>query len=67
MKGFIVYNSSDQHIHLNASKLSGPLTVHWIDPKSGRIIKEGETFAGGSDVELKSPQSGAIIMWATTK
>jgi hypothetical protein len=67
LKGFIVYSNSDQPIHLNASKLSGELTVHWIDPRNGRIVKEGETFVGGRDVELKSPQGGAIIMWATTK
>ncbi|RKR84337.1 hypothetical protein BDD43_4571 [Mucilaginibacter gracilis] len=66
-KGYIVYSNSDQPIHLNASKLSGQLTVHWIDAKSGRIIKEGETFFGGRDVELKSPQGGAVIMWASSK
>ncbi len=65
--GYIIYSSSDQPIHLNASKLSGELTIHWIDPKSGRIIKEDEKIVGGQDVELKAPQGGAIIMWASTK
>jgi len=67
MVGYIVYNNSNQPIHFNASKLSGELTIHWIDPKNGKIIKEGETMMGGQDVELKAPQGGAIIMWLSTK
>ncbi|MBW4889022.1 pectate lyase [Mucilaginibacter sp. HMF5004] len=66
-KGYIVYSSSGEPIHLKTSKLSGQLTIHWVDPSSGRIIKEGETITGGTDAELKAPQQGAVIMWASVK
>jgi hypothetical protein len=65
-KGYIVYCDSANPITLNL-KQSGTYTIHWINPKNGHIIKADETMQGGKDAELKSPQGGAVIMWASRK
>jgi len=64
-KGYIVYNADSAPINLNL-KESGSYTIHWIDARDGRIVKEDETVTGGKTVELKAP-GGAAIMWAQKK
>jgi len=64
-KGYIVYNNDGANtISLNL-KESGTYTIHWINPRSGQIIKQDENVAGGKTAELKAPQGGAVIMWAS--
>ena len=65
-KGYIVYNDSAEPIHINLAG-SGNYLIHWINPKSGQIIKADDVISGGKEAELKAPNGGAIIMWASLK
>lgn len=60
--GFIVYSNSALPIVLDSKGLNGPLSVSWIDPKSGREIKS-EKVEGGKMVELKKPVDAPIVLW----
>jgi len=66
-KGYIVYNASGSAINLPLANAKGNYVVRWINPKDGHIIKEDGTINGGKDVELKAPNGGNVIMWASHK
>jgi hypothetical protein len=66
-KGYIVYSTSGDAIHLNLANAKGSFIVRWINPRDGRIVKEDGSITGGKDVDLKAPQNGAVIMWASRK
>lgn len=65
-KGFIVYSDGSSSIDLDL-KQAGTYTIRWINPKNGQVIKADETVAGGKNVELKAPNGGAVVMWASRK
>jgi hypothetical protein len=66
-KGYIVYSTSADAIHLNLTNAKGNFVIRWINPKDGKIIKEDGNISGGKEADLKSPQGGAVVMWASRK
>lgn len=63
-KGFIVYNDSNNAIHLNLAT-GANYKVQWIDPQDGKILPGESTIKGGNNIEVKSPQRGTAILWLT--
>jgi hypothetical protein len=64
-KGFIVYNNTSDAIRLDLAANTN-YKVQWLDPKTGRVLSDGQQqLKGGNGVEVKSPTSGAAILWLT--
>ncbi|MBE9665263.1 DUF6298 domain-containing protein [Mucilaginibacter boryungensis] len=61
-KGMIVYNNTDNAIHLNLVA-NANYKVQWLDPKTGQVLTGGQQVKGGNGVEIKSPSTGASILW----
>jgi hypothetical protein len=65
--GYIVYCDSGNPVKLDLKNASNDFRVRYIDPKDGRLLKGEETVKGGKIIELKAPQSGALIFWIMKK
>ncbi|WP_221284553.1 DUF6298 domain-containing protein [Mucilaginibacter sp. SP1R1] len=63
-KGFIVYTDSGSSIHLNLSA-NASYKVQWVDPQTGEVLTGEQEVKGDNDTEIKSPKSGAAILWLT--
>ncbi|RZK97830.1 MAG: pectate lyase, partial [Pedobacter sp.] len=57
-KGYIVYNDGGK-VEMNLK--SGTYKVRWINPRDGKVIKEGDDVRGGQTISLATPQQGASI------
>jgi hypothetical protein len=64
VKGYIVYNSSTNAIHLDLSA-NANYKIQWIDPKDGQLLPGEEQVKGGNGVEIKSAKTGVAILWLT--
>jgi hypothetical protein len=62
-KGWVVYSDGTSPVRLNLP--SGSYAVRYINPKSGELTADEAGVKGGSSVELKSPQPGAIVLWVS--
>ncbi len=59
---YLVYSSSSKEpIRLDLSADRATFTARWIDPKTGRIVKDGEVVRGGHIVAFSAPASG--VLW----
>jgi len=63
-KGYIIYNSSNNAVHIDLQS-NTDYSVQWLDPKTGEVLPGKEQVKGGNNVEIKSPGSGAAILWLT--
>ncbi len=52
-QAYLVYAASGETIQLDLSDVKGTFIVRWIDPKSGKVISNGDTVAGGGKVKFK--------------
>jgi len=66
-KSYIVYTDSKNLVKLDLNNANSDFTVRYVDPKDGHLFKGDETVKGGKIVELKAPQSGALIFWISKK
>lgn len=66
-KGYIVYSDSKNLVKLDLKNADSDFKVRYVDPKDGHLLKGDETVKGGKIVELKAPQSGALIFWISKK
>ncbi len=46
-KGYIVYSTAADALHLNLANAKGNFVVRWIDARSGRSIKEDGNISDG--------------------
>jgi hypothetical protein len=63
--GYIVYDEDSTPVNLTRAKTSATFVVRWIDPKSGRILREDSNVNAERTDLLKPPATGAVIMWAS--
>ena len=62
-KGYIVYTDNLRPIEVNLA--GATYNVRWINAKNGQLIGKNEKVNGGKAVQLKSPQSGEVVLWLT--
>jgi hypothetical protein len=62
-KECIIYSNSPI-IKLDLAKTGNHFVARWINPEDGTVIKEQKVIGGGIK-EMKSPQSGSVILWVT--
>jgi hypothetical protein len=64
-KGFIVYNNSNNGVRLDLP-VTASYTAQWINPATGQTLPgEQQIIKGGNATEIKSPKTGAAILWLT--
>jgi hypothetical protein len=66
-QGFIIYADSKNAVKIDLSEISQSFSVRYIDPKDGKMLKMVDIIKGGSIVNLKAPQTGALVYWLTKK
>ena len=59
---YLVYAVAGQSIQLDLTEAKGVFAVHWLDPKSGKIVTSENTIAGGAKVLLK-PEYKPCVLW----
>jgi len=64
-KEFIVYSRSSGSVTLNLGTTTDPVTIYWIDPKSGSLLGRQGFDGDTGSTELRSPASGAAVVWVT--
>jgi len=64
-KAYIVYSNTTGPIQLDLSKATGTCSIHWIDPKDGRLLKTEEQ-AGGKELTLQNPGAGPVVVWVSS-
>jgi hypothetical protein len=66
-KGYIIYTDSKDPVKLDLTSINGSFDVKYIDPKDGNLLKNNIVVNGGKTIELKIPQTGALVIWLTKK
>lgn len=66
-QGYIIYAGSENAVKLDLSKISQSFSVRYVDPKDGKVLKKVDIIKGGSIIDLKAPQTGALVYWLTKK
>jgi len=61
----IVYCRSADSLRLNLNAEAGALTVYWIDPGDGSLLRRQRLDRDAGSMELKSPTSGPVVVWVT--
>jgi hypothetical protein len=64
-KEFIVYSRSASSLTLDLDTGANPMTVYWIDPKSGLLSGRQRLDRGTGSAEMKGPTSGPVVVWVT--
>ena len=60
--GMIIYANNGSTVPVNLSAFAGTVKLHWIDARSGEIVKE-ETVNGGGQTNLNAPNGNALVAW----
>jgi len=58
---YLVYAASGDTIQLDITEAKGLFLTSWLNPRSGKVVSNGEPVAGGSKVKINTPFSPCVL------
>ena len=60
---YLIYCSSAESGHVELPLDDNKYTLHWIDPRSGKMTDSTEIVSASAPLELKSPGNEPFVCW----